>query len=76
MNTTITEIKNAREGTNSRITEAEEQIRELEDRMVEITAEEKNKGKGMKRIEKNLRDFGEHIEHTKYSSYKGPRRRR
>ena len=64
MNTTITEIKNAREGTNSRITEAEEQIRELEDRMVEITAEEKNKGKGMKRIEDSLRDLWNNIKHS------------
>ena len=76
MNNTITKIKNTLEGANSRITEPEEWIGELEERMVEITAEEQNKGKGMKRIEKNLRDFGEHIEHTKYSSYKGPRRRR
>ena len=64
MNTTITEIKNAREGTNSRITEAEEQISELEDRMVEITAEEKNKGKGMKRVEDSLRDLRGNIKHT------------
>ena len=65
MNNTITEIKNAREGTNSRITEAEEQISELEDRMVEITAEEKNKGKGMKRIEEILRDLWDSIKCTK-----------
>ena len=37
---TITEIKNILEGTNSRITEGEEQISELEDRMVEITKAE------------------------------------
>ena len=37
MNNTITEIKNTLEGTNSRITEAEEWISELEDKMVEIT---------------------------------------
>ena len=61
MNNTITEIKNALEGTNSRITEAEEHISELEDRMAEITAEEKNKGKGMKRIEKSLRDIWDNI---------------
>ena len=45
MNNTITEIKNTLEGTNSRITEAEEWISELEDRMVEITAESRIKGK-------------------------------
>ena len=45
MNNTIIEIKNTLEGTNSRITEAEEQINELEYRMVKITAEEQIKGK-------------------------------
>ena len=43
-NTTI-EIKNTLEGINSRITEAEERISDLEDRMVEITATEQNKEK-------------------------------
>ena len=57
MNNTITEIKNTLEGTNSRKTEAEEQISELEYRMVEITAEEQNKGKRIKRIEDSLRDL-------------------
>ena len=37
MNNTITEMKNTLEGINSRTTEAEEQVSELEDRMVEIT---------------------------------------
>ena len=45
MNNTITEIKNTPEGNNSRITEAEEQISELEDRMMKITAEEQIKRK-------------------------------
>ena len=35
-------MKNTLEGINSRINEAEEQINEPEDRMVEITAKEKN----------------------------------
>ena len=43
MNSTISEIKNSLEGIKSRITEAEEQTSELEDRMTEITAEEQNK---------------------------------
>ena len=38
-------------GTNSRLTEAEEWISELKDRIVEITAEEQTKGKRMKRTE-------------------------
>ena len=45
MNNTITEIKNTLEGTNNRITKAEEQISELEDRMMKITAEEQIKRK-------------------------------
>ena len=48
-------MKNTLEGINSRITEAEERISVLEDKMVEITAEEQNKQKRMKRIEDNLR---------------------
>ena len=35
-------MNNTLEGINSRITEAKEQINDLEDRMVEITATEKN----------------------------------
>ena len=64
MNNTVTEIKNTLAGTNDRITEAEEQISELEDRMVEITAEEKNKRIGMKKIEESLRDLWDNIKHT------------
>ena len=37
MNNRITEMKNTLEGINSRITKAEEQVSELEDRIVEIT---------------------------------------
>ena len=50
-NNTIIEIKNTIEGTNSRISEAEEWINELKDKMVEITSEEQNKVKRMKRTE-------------------------
>ena len=53
MNNTITEIKNTLQGINSRIIEAEEWIRELEDSMVEIR-EEQNKGKRMKSIKDNI----------------------
>ena len=41
----ITEIKNTLEGTNSSITEAENGISEVEDRMVEINEAERKKGK-------------------------------
>ena len=54
-NNTITEIKNTLEGMSSRISEAEEPISELEDKMVEITSEEQNKVKTMKRSEGRLR---------------------
>ena len=47
-NNTITEIKNTLEGINSRISE-EERISEQEDKMVEITSEEQNKVKRMRR---------------------------
>ena len=58
-------MKTTLEGINSRITEAEEQISDLEDRMVEITAAEENKEKRMKRNEDSLRDHWENIKHTK-----------
>ena len=53
MNRTITEMKTTVEGINIRITEAEEWISDLEDRMVEFTAAEQNKEKRMKRNEDN-----------------------
>ena len=45
LNNTTTKMKNTLEGISGRITEAEEWISELEDRMVEITAVEQNKEK-------------------------------
>ena len=38
-----TEMNNTLEGINSRVTEAEEQINDLEDRMMEITATKRMK---------------------------------
>ena len=43
---------------------AEEQISELEDKMMEITSEEQNKVKRMKRTEDSLRDLWDNIKHT------------
>ena len=57
-------MKNTLEGINNRITEAEKCISELEDKMVEITAEEQNKEKRMKRIDDNLRDLWDNTKHT------------
>ena len=64
MNNTINEIKNFLEGISSRITEAEEQISDLEDKIVEITTTEQNKEKRMKRIEDSLRDLWDNINRT------------
>ena len=50
-------------GINSRISEAE-RISELEDKMVEITSEEQNKVKRMKKTEDSLRDLWDNINHT------------
>ena len=52
------------EGINSRISEAKERISELEDKMVEITSEEQNKVKRMKRTEDSFRHFWDHIKCT------------
>ena len=48
MNNAISEIKSTLEGTNSRITEAEDTISEMEDRMVEINEAERKKEKRIK----------------------------
>ena len=63
-NNTITRTKITLEGINSRISETEERISELEDKMVEITSEEQNKAKRMKRTEDSLRDLWDHIKCT------------
>ena len=57
-------MKNTLERINSRITEAEERIRDLEEKMVEITAMEQNKEKRMKRNEDSLRDLWDNTKCT------------
>ena len=57
-------MNNTLEGINSRITEAEEQINDLEGRMVEITTAEQNIEKRMKRNEDSLRDLWDNIKST------------
>ena len=57
MNNTLEEI-------NSRITEAEKQASNLEDRMVEITTKKQNIEKRMKRNEDSLRDLWDNIKRT------------
>ena len=66
MKNTISEIKNSLEGINSRISEAEEWITDLEDKRVEIMIAEQNKEKRMKRLEDNLRDLWGNIKSTTF----------
>ena len=75
--TQLLKLKNTLEGINSRIAEAEERISELKDKMVEITSEDQNKVKRIKRTEANHRErpLGQYQMHQ-YSNYRGPRRRR
>ena len=64
MNNAITEIKSTLEGTNSRITEAEEdRISEVEDRMMEISKAERKKEQRIKRNEDNLRNLWDNVKH-------------
>ena len=74
----LEELKNrdTLEGINSRITEAEERINDMENRMVEITATEQNIEKRMKRNEDSLRDLWDNIKHTQHLHYRGPRKKR
>ena len=91
MNNAINEIKSTMEGTNSRITEAEDRISEVEDRMVEINEAERKKEKSIKRNEVNLRDLWDNVtcpdvtcrchmsmSHVpiRHSNHRSPRRRR
>ena len=63
MQNTITEIKNSSEA-NSRIQETEEQINEVEDRLVEITVAEQKREKRLRRNEDSLRELWDIIKGT------------
>ena len=65
-------MNNTLVGINIRITEAEEQINDLEDRMVETA--EQNIEKRMKRNEDSLRDLWENIKHTNLRIIRVPER--
>ena len=57
-------MKTTLEGIYSRITEVEERISDLEDKIVEITTAEQNKEERMKRIKDSLRDLWDNIKCT------------
>ena len=57
-------MNNTLEGIKSKITEAEEVINDLEDKIVEITATEQNIEKRMKRNEDSQRDLWDNIKCT------------
>ena len=61
-------MNNTLEGINGRITDAEERINDLENRMVEITAVEQNIEKRMKRSEDCLRDLRDNTKCTNIHS--------
>ena len=67
MNNAKNEMKNTLEGTNSRITEAEDRINEVEDRMVEINEAERKKEKKIKRKD-NLRDLWDNVKVPTFES--------
>ena len=78
MQNTITEIKNSPEAANSRIQEAEEQISEVEDRLVEITEITDAEQKREKRLKTNAesqRTLGQ-CETHQHPYYRDARRRR
>ena len=58
------EMNSTLKGIHSRITEAEAQINDLEDRTLEITAIEQNVERRTKRNEDSLRDLWDNIKHT------------
>ena len=59
-----TEMNDTLEGINSKINEAEEEISNLEDRMVEINVAKQNIEKRMKRNEDSLTDLWDNIKCT------------
>ena len=54
-------LNNTLEGINTRITEAEAGVNDLENKMVEITGAEQSKERRMKRNEDRLRDLWDNI---------------
>ena len=63
MNNAITEIKSTLEGNMSIITETEDRISYVEDKMLEINEADRRKEKRIKRNEDNLRDLWGNVKH-------------
>ena len=63
-NDITTEIKNTLEGINNGISKVEERTSYLGDKMVEITSEEQNNIKGIKRTEDSLRHQRDSVKHS------------
>ena len=61
LHNTITQKKNTTEGITRRVTKTEEQITELEDRVVDTIATEQNKEKIMKISEDSIRNLWDNI---------------
>ena len=64
MNNTINEIKNSLQGINSRITDTEEWISDLEDKILKIATAEQDKEKRMTRTEDSLSDLWDNIKRS------------
>ena len=61
MQNTINEIKISLEAASSRIKEAEEQIGEVEERLVEITDAEQKRERRLKTNEESLRELWDNV---------------
>ena len=76
MHNAINEIKNTLEGTNSRITKAEDKINEVEDRIVEINETERKKRKKELKEMRTTSETSGTILNTPTFKHRCPRRRR
>ena len=76
MNNAIMEIKNTLDGTNSRITKAEDTISEVEDRMVEINgAERKERKKELKEMKTTSETSGTMLNAPKFESQESQKKK-
>ena len=84
MNNEINDIKNTLEGTNGRITEAEDKISEVEERMSEVEdrmvkineAERKKEKKELKEMRTTSETSGTMLNAPQHLNHRSPRRRR